>query len=135
MTDLFTTLIETYETRAQNLEGFSEGAAKAFREAAKTAQAFLEDYLADALPIDLAAAESGYTTGHLRRLINEGKLPATEDGHILRQHLPRKPGRGCEPKSRSEIPSPADIAQRIVEGGNGLVPQRGKARRKPRARL
>jgi hypothetical protein len=50
------------------------------------------------LTLQQAAAESGYSRDHLRRLIDEGTIPnaSAADGSkaILRMDLPRKPGHG-----------------------------------------
>ena len=46
------------------------------------------------MPLDLAAsvAWSGYTTGHLRRMISDGTIVPTNNDCIRRRDLPVKPG-------------------------------------------
>ena len=45
-------------------------------------------------PLDLAASViwSGYTTGHLRRMISDGTIVPTNNDRIRRRDLPVKPG-------------------------------------------
>jgi len=116
MNSRYQPLIQQLEQRAAELDGYAPAGSRAFREAAQTAAAFLADFEAEELSLEEAARESGYTRGHLRRLISEGQIPATEAGRIERRHLPRKP-RACGPRSKSAIPSASEIARQIVEGG------------------
>ena len=71
------------------------------------------------LKLPQAALESGYTRDHLRRLIDDGKIPnaSVADGSkaILRMHLPRKPGHGLAPV-RSTVASSRLQAARAVAG-------------------
>lgn len=70
----------------------AEGQAATCEELARELETALEAHMDEELPLEVAEQESGYTTGHLRRLIQEGTIPATERGTIRRRHLPRKPG-------------------------------------------
>lgn len=54
----------------------------------------LQEHELDALTLQEAAAESGYTSDHLGRLIREGRVPnsgAPRSPRIRRADLPRKP--------------------------------------------
>ncbi len=71
------------------------------------------------LKLPQAALESGYTRDHLRRLIDDGKIPkaSVADGSkaILRMHLPRKPGHGLA-AVRPTVASSRLQAARAVAG-------------------
>lgn len=84
----------------------------------------LEDALQElqwqAVSLDVAEGESGYTRGHLRRMLNEGTLPnagTAEDPRILRCNLPRKPGHGIAAARRHGAYSRVQVARAIAEGG------------------
>lgn len=66
-----------------------------------------------------AAAETGYSPEHLRRLAREKKLPTVGDGgrvRFERRHLPRKPGRrGRGPDASPSIASAVQEARAVVE--------------------
>ena len=66
--------------------------------AAEMAEESLRRSGLERLTLQQAALESGYSVDHLRRLVEEGKVPNASAGNgsysILRTHLPRKPGHG-----------------------------------------
>ena len=75
----------------------------------------------EALPLESAALESGYTVEHLRRLLGAGTIPnAGTSGRmrILRSHLPRKPGHGivAPPKLRT-VDSKSQVLRAALHGG------------------
>ena len=79
----------------------ADGRAAAIWEcAAETVEESFRRYELQPLTLQQAALESGYTRDHLRRSIDEGKIPnasAVDSSYsILRMHLPRKPGHGVE---------------------------------------
>lgn len=109
-----------YRRKADALERYAPAAAEAFREAAELAQAALHESEMEALTLETAEPESGYTRGHLRRLIAEGKIPnhgTEEDPRILRRDLPRKPGYGVANARLQPTPSRAQVARAVIAGG------------------
>jgi hypothetical protein len=71
------------------------------------------------LPLTTAAAESGYSTSQLRRMIREGKVPnAGAHGAplIRRADLPRKPRRPVDSRSLPEVSSKRQIARAVAAG-------------------
>ena len=96
-----------------------ERAAALWERAAEMVQESLRQFGLERLSLPQAARESGYTGDHLRRLIDEGKIPnASVDGSksILRMHLPRKPGHGVA-RVRPTSPSSRLQAARVVAAG------------------
>lgn len=84
-----------------------------------------DDQAREAAPVDLATAArlSGYTRGHLRRMMRSGALPnlgTRKEPRFARSELPRKPG----PTTRKEVgdplverlPSRTQIARAVVSG-------------------
>lgn len=97
-----------------------ERAAAIWERAAEMLEEALRQSGLERLTLQQAALESGYSVDHLRRLIDEGKVPnASVDGQksILRMHLPRKPGHGVAP-AHSTVPSSRLQAARAVAGEN-----------------
>ena len=73
----------------------SDEAARVWDKAAEKVEEALRSSSLELLGLDEAEVESGYTKGHLRRLIRDGVIPnsgAESDPRIQRSHLPRKPG-------------------------------------------
>lgn len=71
--------------------------ANALESAAEDLEDGLFRWWREPLTAEEAAAESGYSADHLRRLARQGKVPTAGDGgrlRIERRHLPRKPGQG-----------------------------------------
>ena len=96
-----------------------ERAAAIWERAADMVEDSLRQSGLERLTLQQAAQESGYSTDHLRRLIDEGTVP-NASGHdgsksILRMHLPRKPGHGVAPV-RPAAPSSRLQAARAVAG-------------------
>ncbi len=75
-----------------------ERAAAIWERAAEMVEQSLRRSGLELLTLQQAAAESGYSRDHLRRLIDEGTIPDASgaDGSraILRKDLPKKPGHG-----------------------------------------
>ena len=96
-----------------------ERAATIWERAAEMVEESLRLSGLERLTLQRAAAESGYSIDHLRRLIDEGTIPnaSVADGSkaILRMHLPRKPGHGLAPV-RSTVASSRLQAARAVAG-------------------
>ena len=70
-----------------------------------------------ALTLTGAAAQSGYTIRHLKRLAREGKLPIRDDGTVLRRELPRKPGSSVASDLPEVASSRMQLARAVAEGG------------------
>ena len=96
-----------------------ERAAAIWERAAEMAEASLRQSGLERLTLQQAEAESGYTRDHLRRLIDEGKVPnastADCERSILRIHLPKKPGHGVA-RVPPTVPSSRVQAARAVAG-------------------
>ena len=100
----FSTLTVRWREEAQRLRTLeANGQAAALEQAARDLDAAATAWASEALTISEAAAESGYSEEHLRRLAREGELPAHRNGgpksriKVLRGDLPtkrRKDGRG-----------------------------------------
>ncbi len=97
-----------------------ERAAAIWERAAEMVEESLRLSGLERLTLQGAAAESGYSIDHLRRLIDEGTIPdaSAADGPkaILRTHLPRKPGHGVA-AVRPAVPSSRLQAARAVAEG------------------
>jgi hypothetical protein len=79
---------ELYERR-----GLTSHAAMA-RSFADELEAHQEEYELELLTIAQAAEESGYTPPHVRRLVEEGRIPNAGEGYaprVRRCDLPKKP--------------------------------------------
>lgn len=87
-------LASEFRERAAMLRryGGAEGTAAVWETAADEVDRTLLAHRDERLNIQEAAILSGYTAGHLRRMVREGKVPTMADGTILRRHLPVKPG-------------------------------------------
>ena len=99
-----------------------ERAAAIWERAAEMVEESLRLSGLERLTLQRAAAESGYSRDHLRRLIDEGTIPDASgaDGSkaILRMHLPRKPGHGVA-AVRPTAASSRVQAARAVAGREG----------------
>jgi hypothetical protein len=96
-----------------------ERAAAIWERAAEMLEESLRQSGLERLTLPQAATESGYSTDHLRRLIDEGTVPNASgpDGtkSMLRMHLPRKPGHGVA-RVHPPVPSSRLQAARAVAG-------------------
>jgi hypothetical protein len=109
-----------YREKAALLERYAPAAAEAFREAAELAQAALHASEMEALDLARAEIESGYTRGHLLRLLAEGRIPnastAGTEPTILRRDLPRKPGYGVANARPRLALSRSQVARAVATG-------------------
>ena len=97
----------------------SEEAARVWEKAAEKVEQALRRSNLELLGLDEAEVESGYTKGHLRRLIREGLIPnsgAESDPRIQRSHLPRKPGFRVAGSRPWRISSRTQAARAIAKG-------------------
>jgi len=83
-----------------------------------------EDFERDVLTLGEAAAESGYSTDHLRRLIRDRKLPNAGRRHaplVRRCDLPNKPGhlRSVVLGINNAAPSREQIVRAVVTSATG----------------
>ena len=73
-----------------------ESVARTYERCASELEAALANYDLEALTVQQAAGESGYSYGHLQRLVAEGELEnigSPGSPRVRRGDLPRKPGR------------------------------------------
>ena len=87
-------LVTHWRTQAAEIEPYAPHAAGAFRRAADQLALALDSIALDALTLEEAAAESGYSADHLGRLLRDKKIPNAGRTHvprIFRRDLPRKP--------------------------------------------
>ena len=98
----------------------SEQAACAWEKAAEKLENVLGEARTEALMLEEAEAESGYSKSHLRRLIREGVVPnsGTENRpRILRKNLPKKPGHGVRQDRNRDVNCRTQVARVIAQGG------------------
>ena len=116
-------LIEDYRANAVEVRRLAgqEGAGKVWEEAARMLEQRLREAVLEPLSLDSAADESGYTRGHLRRMLSDGTLPnsgTASDPRVLRVHLPRKPGFGVDQNPMRPASSRVQAARAVIEGDN-----------------
>lgn len=88
-------LIDELRARAKAYaEDGAEMHTRLYGRLAETIEQRREAWLDEPLTLAQAAAESGYDDSSLRRWRDEGRVPSTDDGRVLRRYLPRKPGHG-----------------------------------------
>lgn len=116
-------LPDIWRARAAELEPYAPPAAAAFREAAANLEKSMTDTLFEVLDLHDASIESGYSPGHLRRLLREGAVAnAGTKGapRIIRRNLPRKPGTAPVPEvivaATQRTLARVDIARAIAAG-------------------
>ena len=130
------TLPERLRTRATELTGYLAPAEVPWHEAARLVEEVIEASLNETIDLDSAAAETGYTTPHLRRLLGlepgyPSKIPnaGTADAPLIqRRHLPRKPGHGVRENRQDILPvahrhvrapsSRMQVARAVAAGGD-----------------
>lgn len=96
--------------------GGAEASARLWETAAAEVGEALTRHEEERLFLEEAAAESGYTRRHLRRMILDGKLSDDADGRVRRRDLPRK---GTASVAQGASPTPTSLTQlaRAVAGG------------------
>lgn len=129
MTDaLVKEIVSCLRSRGQGLQGYLVWANQPWTEAAAVAEEMLVRHLDEPLSLVTASEESGYTVGHLRRLVGlEAGYPAilpnagtADEPRVLRRNLPRKPGHRIAGSSDA-IASDSEAAPVAVEGGPAAV--------------
>jgi len=125
-TEPLRSLATAWRERADTLRPFSTAAAEAFNRAADELEGRLNAVELQALTLQEAEAESGYSADHLGRMIAKGKIPnAGRPGapRILRRDLPRKlsslPAPG--PDTRLVGAGPRQIARAVVTSKTGAT--------------
>ena len=101
--------------------GGSEREAHVWKLAAQVAEQRLRDSFLEPLTLDAAVSESGYTRGHLLRMLREKKVPnagTKENPRILRKHIPRKPGLEVDAGTIRPASSQRQAARAVVQGEN-----------------
>jgi hypothetical protein len=86
--------LNEWRAHADEIEPYAREAAAAFRRAADQLERVLNNAALEALTLEEAAVESGYSADHLGRLLREEKIPNAGRTHaprVLRRDLPRKP--------------------------------------------
>ena len=99
------------------LDGGADQPAVAWERAAELVEQALRGHSDEALTMDEAELESGYTRAHLRRLNREGKMPIEDDGTVLRRHLPKKPGSAVASRPSEVSSSQVQLARAVADGG------------------
>ena len=114
-------LVDSFRETASYLqEHGAEQAACAWEKAAEKLENVLGEARTEALTLEEAEAESGYSRSHLRRLIRDGVVPnsGTENRpKILRKNLPRKPGHGVRQDGSRDVFCRTQVARVIAQGG------------------
>jgi hypothetical protein len=99
-----TSLPDLFRARAKELSGYLAPAEVPWEQAALLLETAITTAMNEPLTLENASTESGFTIGHLRRLLGleqgyPAKLPnagTPEAPLLLRCHLPRKPGAGVD---------------------------------------
>lgn len=118
---ILTTLLEQWRTRAETLRefGMDTRGAELWDRAADELEASAQHSLMEPLPLEVAEVESGYTRGHLRREIRDGRLPnagSEKEPRILRCNLPRKPGHAVASPGTRIAESRVQVARAVASG-------------------
>ncbi|HEX5178491.1 MAG TPA: hypothetical protein VFW04_04125 [Gemmatimonadaceae bacterium] len=114
-------LLTAWRARAGELREYGgDASARALEHCADDLEAALRAELGEALSLDAAARESGYSVDHLARLIREGAIPNAGRKHspaIRRADLPHKAGalRTVAPGATSR----SQIAQSVANSYQG----------------
>lgn len=114
-------LARLWRSKAEDLRRYGAEHAVATLEAcADDLEEWCREWDLEALTLEEAARESGYSHDHLSRLLRNGTLPnAGESGspRIHRRNLPRKPGHtaGREIRLSNPLPSRTQMARSVVE--------------------
>jgi hypothetical protein len=98
-------------------DGGAEQPAIAWERAAQRIEEELTGHLTERLSLREAAIESGYTVGHISRMIRNGTIPVEEDGTVLRRDLPKKPGHGIAADVPEAPSSRVQLARAVAGGG------------------
>jgi hypothetical protein len=99
----------------------AEVQAGVLEQCAEELETALRERALEALTLEEAAGESGYTTDHLGRLVRDGTVPNAgrpNAPRILRRYLPLKPG--SLPTSETSLHVPASsrqVVRAIAQGG------------------
>lgn len=106
-----------FRTKAAGLreDGGADKPARAWERAADLLEEAIATYMDEPLSIEEAATESGYTLGHLRRLVREGTIPVLPNRTIRRRHTPRKPGVSVATPPHHRAFSGVQLARAVVE--------------------
>ena len=97
-----------------------EPVARAYEACAEELEESWREWELEALTLEEAAEQSGYSRSHLKRLLREQAIPNSGNAgekRILRSHLPKKPGQGVAPPVRSCPITRTQVARAIAEGG------------------
>jgi hypothetical protein len=107
----------SFRERASLLRRYgAEACATAVEQCAADVEAALVEHGRERLSLKQAAAESGYSAGHLRRLVRKKKLSSAADGTVLRQDLPKKPGTAVADRPHAHASSIAQLARAVANG-------------------
>lgn len=115
----------TLRAKAADLRDLAlESVALAYEDAARMIEEALDSAQNEALTLQAAAEESGYSSDHLGRLVREGKIPNAgrpnapriKRGDLPIKPKPRTPAVAQIPKSRHR--SNRQVVQSIIEGAS-----------------
>ena len=118
----FGTLATRWREEAERLRTLeANGQAAALEQAARELEAAAAAWASKRLTISEAAAESGYSEEHLRRLTRNGELPADRNGgpqsqlYVRRGDLPTKRGRNGREEPEGIAYDPVEDARDIAQ--------------------
>ena len=98
-----------------------ERTAQVWEAACREVESRLRAASLEPLDLSVAAQESGYTRGHLGKMLRDGTLPnagTASEPLVLRVHLPRKPGFGVDQNPMRPASSRVQAARAVIEGDN-----------------
>ena len=110
-------LRDRWRSEAEHVRPYNAGAAHAYELAARELEEALRSADAEALTLEEAARESGYSIDHLRHMVADGKITNAgryRSPRIARRDLPKRAGHA--PASSYD---PAEDALRLVSGKSG----------------
>ena len=115
-------LSSRWRASAEQLRAYgAEAQATALVKCAAELEEAWREWELEALTLEEAVEESGYTRSHLKRLLRDQAIPNSGDEgetRILRSHLPKKPGQGVAPPVVCRPISRTQVARAIAEGGD-----------------
>ncbi len=114
MTNSLSALVARWREQAAAYEQDGQPGARLLHRVANELEATLREHELEALTLEQAEAESGYSYSRLQQLVADGTIPNAGDRHrprIRRAHLPRKPGH-----SALQTEGEPDLAARVLAG-------------------
>jgi hypothetical protein len=115
--DVFVAMVETFLSDAAKLEGYgAHHEAKAIRRCAALLETSIREWQLQALTLEEAEQESGFSYSALQGMVAQGKLLNAGEKYrprVRRCDLPKKPSR----RSLTLLPSSPDLVDVVLAAG------------------